>query len=322
MKRRVILDTDTAGDDTTAILTAIHYFHVEGITIVSGNIDFNQQVENALYTVELADPEYYIPVYKGHQEPIMTLGGEKHITEERIFATDGMGNSHFPSAKQRPETKHAVDFMIETIKQNPGEIEVIAIGPQTNIAMAIKRDPSIVNDIKHLWIMGGVNHAPGNIQAVAEFNFFTDPEAAKIVLHSGIDMTMITWDLSLRDGVMYEKDLQEIAALKTKGTDFFFDVNLHVKAFEAEKRNTDGITSPDSLTVAIAAHENLLLKANTYYVDIELTSPLTRGYNIVDVEGDLQRLPNIRVCEEADSVGFKEVLIDVLSSVNEQKGEK
>lgn len=315
MKRRVILDTDTAGDDTTAILTAIHHFQLEGITIVSGNIDFDQQVENALYTVEVADSDDYIPVYKGHRDPIMTLEGTKHYTEERIFANDGMGNSNFSKAKQRPENDHAVDFIIETIKENPGEIEILAIGPQTNIAMAIKRDPSIIKDIKHLWLMGGVNHAPGNIRAVAEFNFNTDPEAAKIVLHSGIEMTMVTWDMCLNYGVLYDEDLDKISALNTKGTDFFFDVNLHVKEFEAEKRNLDAVTCPDSITVAVAANEQLMTKANTYYVDIELTSPLMRGYNIVDIEGDLEKTPNIRVCEKINSKGFQEVLMDVLGSI-------
>jgi len=315
MKRRVILDTDTAGDDTTAILTAIHHFRLEGITVVGGNINFDQQVENALYTMELADPDYYIPVYKGHRDPIMTLEGMKHFTEEKIFANNGMGNSNFLKAEQKSEDTHAVDFMIETIKQNPGEIELLAIGPQTNIAMAIKRDPTIVRDIKHLWMMGGVNHAPGNVKAVAEFNFNTDPEAAKIVLHSGIDMTMVTWEMCLRHGVLYDEDLEKLQTLNTKGTDFFFDVNLHVKEFEAKKRNLNGVTCPDSITVAIAANEDLMTKSNSYYVDIELTSPLTRGYNIVDIEGDLEKTPNIRVCEEISTEGFKNMLMDVLGSI-------
>jgi len=315
MKRKVILDTDTAGDDTTALLTAIHYFQIEGITVVGGNIHYDQQVENALYTLELADPDYYIPVHTGHKDPLMTLEGTKHFTEERIFSNDGMGDSNFPKAKQRPEEQHAVDFIIETIKENPGEIEILAIGPQTNIAMAIKRDPSIVEDIKHLWLMGGVNHAPGNSRAVAEFNFITDPEAAKIVLHSGIDMTMVTWEMCLRHGVLFDEDLDELAALNTKGTDFFFDVNLHVKAFEAKKRNLDGVTCPDSMTVAIAANEELMTQSNSYYVDIELASPLTRGYNIVDIEGDLGEEPNVRVCEEMDTEGFKETLKDVLGAI-------
>ncbi len=315
MKRKFILDTDTAGDDTTAILTALHYFHVEGLTIVSGNIAFDQQVENALYTLEVANPDYYVPVYKGHRDPIMTLEGTKHTTEERIFANDGMGNSHFPKAQQRPEGTHAVDFIIETIKNNPGEIEILAIGPLTNIAMAIKRDPSIIKEIKYLWIMGGVNHAPGNIRAVAEFNFNTDPEAAKIVLHSGLEMTMVTWDACLNYGVLYDEDLEKVAALNTPASKFFFDVNLHVKEFEAKKRNIDGVTCPDSLAAVVAANEDLMTECSSYYVDIELYSPLTRGYNIVDIEGDLGQKPNVRICEVIDTEGFKESILDVLGSI-------
>lgn len=315
MKRRFIIDTDTAGDDTTAICTALHYFHVEGLTIVSGNIDYDQQVENALYTLETASPDYYVPVYKGHRDPIMTLEGSKHTTEERIFANDGMGGSNFPLAQQEPEVGHGVDFIIETVKNNPREIELLAIGPLTNIAMAIKRDPSIIPDIKHLWIMGGVNHSPGNIRAVAEFNFNTDPEAAKIVLHSGIEMTMMTWDACLDYGVLYEEDLKKVEALNTKGSKFFLDVNLHVKEFEKKKRNVDGVTCPDSLAAVIAAKEDLLLESSKYYVDIECASPLTRGYNIVDVEGDLKKEPNIRICETIDSEGFKKAILDVLANI-------
>lgn len=315
MLRRVILDTDTAGDDTTAILTAIHHFKVEGLTIVSGNISFDQQVENALYTIEVANTNDSIPVFKGHRDPIMTLEGEKHTTEERIFANDGMGGSNFPQAKQRPEEEHAVDFMIRTIKENPGEIEIMAIGPLTNIAMAIKRDPSIVKDIKHLWIMGGVYNAPGNIRAVAEFNFNTDPEAAKIVLHSGIEITMVTWEMCLQYGALFDSDLDKLNELNTKGTKFFMDVNLHVKEFEAKKRNLDAVTCPDSLAIAIAADERLMTKSTKYYVDIDLTSSLMRGYNIVDIEGDLQKEPNVRICEEVDSEGFKTLLAGVLGSI-------
>jgi purine nucleosidase len=315
MKRKVIIDTDTAGDDTNAILTALHHFHVEGVTMVSGNIDFDQQVENALYTIEISNPDYYVPVFKGHRDPIMTLEGSKHFTEERIFANDGMGDSNFPKAKQRPEEKHAVDFIIETIHENPGEIEILAIGPQTNIALAIKRDPSIIEKIKHLWLMGGVNHAPGNVRAVAEFNFITDPEAAKIVLHSGIEMTMVPWDVCLNYAVLYDDDLDKIAALNTKGTDFFFDVNLHVKEFEAKKRDLDGVTCPDSVTAAIAAKEELMTESGMYYVDIELASPMLRGYNMVDIEGDLEKTPNVRVCERVDTESFKETLMEVLGAI-------
>src|SRR5690606_18104573 len=162
--RRVIIDTDTAGDDTIAILTALHHFKVEGVTITGGNVDFDQEVENALYTIQVFNPDYYVPVYKGYEGPI--IGTEEgHVTVEDVHGSDGMGDSFFEKAKQRPEEKHAVDFIIETVKANPGEIELLAIAPLTNIAMAIKKDPSIIKDIPHLYIMGGINNSLGNITA-------------------------------------------------------------------------------------------------------------------------------------------------------------
>lgn len=314
--RKIIIDTDTAGDDTTAILTALHNFKVEGVTIAGGNIDFEQEVENALYTIELSNTEYYVPVFKGYKEPIMTISGQKHWTEERIMGTDGMGNANFAKAQQRPEEKHAVDFIIETVKSNPGNIELIAIAPLTNIAMAIKREPSIIKNIKHLWIMGGINNSVGNIGAVAEYNFYTDPEAAKIVLHSGISMTMITWDMCLAHAVMYDNDIKDIETLNTKGSKFYLDVNMHVKEFEYAKRGIDGITCPDSVTVAIAANEKLMTKSTKYYVDIETCGEIARGYNLVDVENDLQMSSNVRVCEAIDERGFKEHLLSVLKNID------
>ena len=314
--RRVIIDTDTAGDDTTAILTALANFKVEGVTIAGGNIDFEQEVENALYTIEISNQNYYIPVFKGYESPIMKLSGEEHWTEERIMGDDGMGNANFDVAKQRHEKKHAVDFIIDTIKENPGEIEVIAIAPLTNIAMAIKKDPSIVKDIKHLWIMGGVNNSIGNIRAVAEYNFYTDPEAVKIVLHSGMSMTMVTWDNCLDYAVMYEDDIVDIKKMNTKGAKFFLDVNMHVKEFEYAKRGVNGITCPDSVTVAIAADKTLMMQSTEYYVDIETKGSISRGYNLVDVERDLEKEPNVRVCEVIDAEGFKEHLKNILENIN------
>lgn len=315
-RRKFIIDTDTAGDDTTAILTTLHNFEVLGVTIAGGNVSFDQEVENALYTIELSNQDYYVPVFKGHEEPIMQLADSKHYTEERIFADDGMGNSNFDKAKQRPEEQHAVDFIIETIKENPGEVEILAIAPLTNIAQAIKREPSITKDIKHLWIMGGINNAVGNIKATAEYNFYTDPEAAKIVLHSETDMTMVTWDMCLAHAVMYDDDIEDIRQLNTKGSQFFLDVNMHVKEFEFKKRGVDGITCPDSVVAAIAADESLVLKSSRYYVDIELNGELTRGHNIVDIEGDLEKTPNILVVEEIDDLGFKNHLMEVLKAID------
>src|SRR5699024_2811936 len=144
--RRIIIDTDTAGDDTIAILTALHYFKVEGVTITGGNVDFDQQVENALYTIQVSNQEHYVPVYKGFEGPLINSGDEEHETVEDVHGSDGMGDAFFEKAKQSPEEGHAIDFIIQKVKENPGEISLLAIAPLTNIAMAIKKDPTIIKD--------------------------------------------------------------------------------------------------------------------------------------------------------------------------------
>lgn len=314
--RRVIIDTDTAGDDTVAILTALHNFKVEGVTIAGGNVAFNHQVENALHTVEVSGQDYRVPVFKGHQGPMTQLPTETHRTVEEIHGERGMGDLVIEKPKQEAEEQHAVDFIIETVKNNPGEIELLTIAPLTNIAMAIKREPSILDDIKHIWIMGGINNRLGNIGAVAEFNFYVDPEAARIVLHSGVPMTMVTWDNTLDFGMMYEDDIKDIENLNTKGSKFFIDVNMFVKNANKEVHGYDATSHPDALLVAIAADESLMLESTEYFVDIETAGNLTRGYNLVDKERDLNKKSNVRVCEKVDSARFKEHLMGVLRAIN------
>ena len=315
-KKRVIIDTDTAGDDTFAILTALHYFQVEGIMITGGNVQFDQQVENALYTVQVAGKSGQVPVYKGHERPIMGLGQKEHRTVEDVHGKDGMGDSFFEKAVQSPEKGHAVDFLIDAVHNNPGEIHLLAIAPLTNIAMAIKKDPAIVPKIPHLYIMGGTNNALGNITPSAEYNFYVDPEAAKIVLHSGIPITMVGWEMCTQYSIMDDNDHEEIEALGTKGAKFFKDVNKVVMRFNKTVHRLNGTTHPDTLLAAVAADEKIMTKSNLYHVDVETVGELTRGYSLVDINNRLERTRNVRVCEAIDRDAFKDMLLDVLKSIN------
>ncbi|AXI08608.1 ribosylpyrimidine nucleosidase [Oceanobacillus zhaokaii] len=310
--QRIIIDTDTAGDDTIALLTALHHFKVEGVTITGGNVDFNQEVENALYTIEVFNPDYDVPVYKGYEGPVLNWNEGGHLTVEDVHGSDGMGDSFFPKAKQRPKEKHAIDFIIETVKANPGEIALLAIAPLTNIAMAIKKDPTIAKDIPHIYVMGGTNNSLGNITAAAEYNFYVDPEAAKIVLHSGIPITMVGWDMCTNYSIMTDQDHKEIEQLATSRSGFFTDINRVVMKFNKEVHKINGTTHPDTLLVAIAANEKLMTSSHHYYVDIETKGELTKGYSMVDINNRSGKSPNVRVCEKVDREGFKEVLLQVL----------
>jgi purine nucleosidase len=310
---KIIIDTDTAGDDTIGILTALHNFDVLGITITGGNVDFDQQIDNALYTTEIAGYDN-IPVYPGYEGPIFGQN-ESHTTVEDVHGSDGMGDSFFSKPNRSAEDSHAIDFIIKTVNENPGEVTLLAIAPLTNIAMAIKKDPTIVDKVKHLYIMGGTNNALGNIVPSAEYNFYVDPEAAKLVLQSGIEMTMVGWDMCTDYSLMFDKEHEEIEALATKGSKFFTDVNRVVKKFNKEVHKLDGTTHPDTLLVAIAADEKIMSQSNKYFVDVETKGELTRGYSLVDINGRLDKEPNVRVCEKVDRERFKAHLYDVLGNI-------
>lgn len=316
MTKRVIIDTDTAGDDTIALLTAIRNFKVEGVTITGGNVQFDQQVENALYTIQVANADYKIPVYKGYESPMLSFGENKHTTVEEVHGRDGMGDAFFEKADQEPEKEHAVDFIIETVKQHPNEISFLAIAPLTNIAMALKKDPSIAKDIPHIYIMGGINNSLGNITPAAEYNFYTDPEAAKLVLNSGIPMTMVGWDMCTEYSLMKDDNYREIEDMNTSGSEFFIKINQVVKKFNKKVHRLDGTTHPDTLLVAIAANKNIMTKSTKYYVDIETEGTLTRGHNIVDINGRFEKEPNVLVCEAVDRALYQETLYDVLKSID------
>ncbi|MDO7906365.1 nucleoside hydrolase [Paenibacillus sp. JX-17] len=314
--RKVIIDTDTAGDDTIAILTALHYFQVEGIMITGGNVQFDQEVENALYTIQVAGHGGKVPVYKGCERPFLALGSQQHRTVEDVHGSDGMGGANFPQAIQRPEEGHAVDFLIRRIHEEPGQISLLAIAPLTNIAMAIQKDPSIIPLIPHIYIMGGTNNALGNITPAAEYNFWVDPEAARIVLHSGIPLTMVGWEMCTRYSVMDDNDHADIEQLGTAGARFFRDINKVVMQFNKEVHRLPGTTHPDTLLMAVAANEELMTQSGMYHVDVETAGELTRGYSLVDINNRLERTRNVRVCEAVDRDQFKSMLLEVLKAIN------
>lgn len=318
-RRKVIIDTDTAGDDTIAILTALHHFDVLGILITGGNVQFDQEVENALYTIQVAGKggaDGRIPVYKGCERPLLApWNSPPHLTVEDVHGSDGMGGAHFPAAVQRPAEGHAVDFLIDTVHKHPGEITLLAIAPLTNIAMAIQKDPTIVPKIAHLYIMGGTNNALGNITPAAEYNFYTDPEAASLVLNSGIRTTMVGWEMCTGFSLMDDADHAEIAELGTSGAEFFASVNKVVMQFNKKVHRLSGTTHPDTLLMAVAADENVMTRSGEYFVDVETKGQWTRGYSIVDINGRFGRQANVRVCEGIDRPLFKAMLLDVLGSI-------
>jgi purine nucleosidase len=308
--RRFIIDTDTAGDDAISILLALKWpdVRVDAITIVCGNVDFDQQVENALYTVEQF-ASYYVPVYPGARRPLL-MRTWKYA--DYVHGKDGMGDSYFPKARQRPEEKHAVKALIELVNSTPGEYTIVAQGPLTNIATAILADKEFAKNVGQLFVMGGYADGFGNVTPAAEYNFWVDPDAAKVVLHSGIKPVLVGWDIAVKYSVIEEELHREIATWGTKEAEFFVKVNRKVVEYEKRVVGLPGSTHPDTITMAIAIDRSVAKRLEWRYVDVENVSELTRGMSVVDHLGVLGKEPNSLVCYEADKEKFRSMLFKVL----------
>ena len=226
--RKIIIDTDTATDDAIAIIMALknNNFDIRAITTVAGNVDLDLATINALYTCEICQKN--VPVYKGEYKPLR----RKLETSKFFHGKDGLGDTgpYIPTKKAQKE--NAVDKIISIINDHPNEIEIIAIGPLTNIAKVFISNPSIIKKIKTLYIMGGIGEGKGNITEYAEFNFWVDPDAADVVLNSNIEIKMIAWDTTQIYGYLDKNNFEDYLHLTPDGNKI-----LAESIFKALKNN-------------------------------------------------------------------------------------
>ncbi|MDA8777013.1 nucleoside hydrolase [Pontimonas sp.] len=295
-----ILDTDTAQDDCVAILLGVldELADLRAVTMVAGNVGFDQQTNNALMTLSVAGALGEVPVFLGCRRPMV----REWVSAENVHG-DGAGGLSMDTAGVFTEPEHAVDALLRLTREEPGELNIVAIGPLTNIAMAVVKDPDFPARVKHLFIMGGSNNARGNITAAAEFNFYVDPDAAKIVFDAGFDITVVPWEpLTVRDAIFSRAQMAEIGAQESPVAQFFQRVCETTLEFD-ESVGIPGSSHPDSLTVAVMLHPELVIKSAAYRVDIEADSELTRGYSAMSW-GIHGLKPNARVIEDVDAAGF------------------
>ena len=301
--RNFIIDTDTASDDAVALVMALRQpdIDVKAITVVAGNVPLAQAVQNALYTVELCGAA--VPVYAGCEKPLL----RPLETAQEVHGDDGMGDIGLPLQGRAPTPGHAADILRSVIQQHAGDITLVTLGPLTNVALALLREPELARCVSDCFIMGGIGSGHGNVTPLAEFNIWVDPEAARIVFESGMPIRMVGWDISWRYATFDAAQASEIRAIGTPLAEFVVDIQATLTDFAIAETGLSGFDLPDPITMA-AAIEAGIAEYRDYRVDITAGDGLARGLTVVDVLGVTGAPPQVKVATRADREAFVAML--------------
>jgi len=316
--KKVIIDTDPGTDDAVAIMLALNSpeLDVRALTVVPGNVVAAQGLENALRMVSLAN-RCDIPVAGGAQHPLF----QKLITAEFWHGKNGLANVELPQSRCKADARFGPDLIIQMVHQYPHEITLLPIGPETNIALAVLKDPSIVPLVKEVIVMGG-SISGGNVNAAAEANIYNDPEAAQIVFQAGWPLTMAGLDVGNMT-LFTRKHLAQLAATHGPENDFMVQVNTFLVDL-SEKFGSPGSPMYDSLAIG-AAIDPKLMKTEAMRVDVETRGEFSRGETVANrrneyeknvlrgdhyvIEGLEKVTPNVDVCTGVDSERFIQLFI-------------
>jgi len=278
---------------------------VEAVTVVAGNVELDQAVQNALYTIELCGEE--TPVYVGRSGPLM----QTLETAEYVHGKDGLGDVGLPTRGRTPTEGRAVDVIVETILGSPGEITLVALGPLSNVATALLRAPEIAEQVQRVVIMGGTGvHGPGNVTPMAEYNFYADPEAAAIVAASGMPLEFVGWDISTESSTVTDARHDEIASFATPLAEFTLAVMTRVREFSKDLGHQGG-DLPDPIAMAHAIDPSVAQTAQ-HAVRVLPGRGAERGYMEVDRLGSTGQQPNVQIVTKYPEERFFELLYDAL----------
>ena len=316
--RRVIIDTDPGTDDAMAILLALNSpeLKVEALTVVAGNTTAPQGLENALKLVSLAGrPD--IPVAPGAQKPLL----QKLVTAE-THAPDGLADISLPPARSHPDPRFAPDLIIELVHKYPHEVTLVPLGPLTNVALALSKDPSIAGLVKEVVLMGGAISG-GNVDAVAEFNIHVDPEAAQVVFQGGFPLTMVGLEIG-RKALFRRAHLGRLQETHGPQNDFAARVLEYLVTLCETKYALEGAPLYDPTAMA-AVIDRSLITTQFWHVDVELRGEFTRGETVANRQNALNRkvprgdrlvfdgteplAPNTHVATDIDVERFVNLLI-------------
>ncbi len=282
---------------------------LEGLTVIHGNSSTKQGTINVLSILELANAGH-IPVASGCNLPLV----QPSLLAPETHGNTGLGYANLPTPGNKPIAQDGCDFLIEQIMSNPGEITLVAIGPLTNVALAIRKEPRIVKAVKELFIMGGAVRHEGNTTPLAEFNTYVDPHAAHIVFHSGMPITLTPLDVTYQCILLAD----DVARIKQASSDipaFIEDATRFYMEFHDEYQGIQGCVINDPLTLALTFAPDLC-DYEEHYVDVDISGGVSMGKTFADFYKMTGKPANMKVALGVRPRDFIDLFVERMQNLS------
>ncbi len=303
---RIILDTDPGADDALTILLmlASPEVRLEAITTVHGNVGIEKTTRNALALLEFLNRKD-IPVARGCSRPLIK---DSHVESGNVHGASGLGQTNLPEPTSQPVAAHAVDYLVQRFLAEPKELTLFAIGPLTNIALAIRQEPKFAESVKEIVIMGGAIRSSGNMTPQAEFNIYEDPHAAHVVFNAGIPITLIPLDATYQC-LLSSADVERLRPTRSPIAKFIRDVTADYMAFYLKYEGFSGCALHDPLTLATIIAPQLL-RLEEHYINVDISGGVSEGKTYADLMKVTKRPANMRVALDAKGRDFIELFLE------------
>lgn len=305
----LLIDTDPGVDDALALLMAFNdpRHHVVGLSIAAGNVGLAHTVRNALKLCEVAG-RGEVPVFAGCADPLL----HPSVDAAHVHGEDGFGDVALDPAAAQAQDEHAALAILRLSHEHAGQLLLVALGPLTNIALALKLDPSLPSRIRRLVVMGGAVSAHGNITAAAEFNIAFDPEAAHIVFEAFPRMDLADWEAVIAHGFLHESAEQWLGVDSPRAR-FYESISRQTRLWSADRRGNQW-HSADALAMAFALEPEGAQSLIERPVAVELGGSLTRGATVVDWNRQHGRPDNARILMRYDQSRFERLIRESLAA--------
>jgi len=312
--KRILIDTDPGIDDSLAILLALASpeLKLEGVSVVHGNCSVDDALANALGLLELAGASE-VPVACGFRLPLV----QPSLLAPETHGNAGIGYATLPTPKVGPAPQHSVDFLIDHIMASPEEITLVCIGPLTNLAVAIRKEPRLIQAVRDVIIMGGAMRHEGNTTPLAEFNVYVDPHAAHMVYHSGMPLTLVPLDVTYQC-LLTRADVKRLQQIDSPITKFIADSTRFYMEFHDAFQKIEGCIINDPLALALAFAPELC-DYEEHYVDVDIAGGVSMGKTFADFYKATSKPANMKVALGVRARDFVDLFLERIEAFSRSR---